>query len=98
MAETRIIKLSIANRKYPVRVSKTDEKEEEVLRRAAKIIDKKMQQYQKKFSNKEIFDILAMASLQITQELIINKSSSASLMNDSDLIELSDSLDEILEE
>lgn len=98
MADKRIIKISIANRKYPVRVSKADENEEEVLRKAAKIIDKKMQQYQKYFSNKELFDILAMASLQITQELIISKSSSVSQISDSELLELSDSLDEILEE
>jgi len=98
MREKRIIKLNIANRKYPIRVSKHDEGEEEIIRKAAKLIDEKLKQYQKKFSDKEIFDILAMTSLQIAQELILTKTYSESAINVDSMLELSDRLDEILEE
>lgn len=98
MGEKRIIKLNLANRKYPIRVSKHDESEEEIIRKAAKLVDEKLKQYQKKFSNREIIDILAMTSLQIAQELILTKRSSESAVNVDNFIELSDRLDEILEE
>ncbi|MEA3446483.1 MAG: cell division protein ZapA [Bacteroidota bacterium] len=98
MADTRIINLTIAGKKYPVWVDKNDEKEEEIFRLASKIIKKKMDQYQKKFSNRNIFDTLAMTTLQSTKELIEAKNHAIESKEMDKLIDINNKLDEILEE
>jgi cell division protein ZapA (FtsZ GTPase activity inhibitor) len=98
MAEKRIINLTIAGRKYPLWVNKLDEKDEEQLRMATKLVNKKMDQYQKKFSNRDIFDILAMTTLQTAKELINSKQQGVKSINIEGLLEINDKLDEIIEE
>jgi cell division protein ZapA len=55
------INVNIAERMYPLRV---DRKDEESIRKAAKIINDKVIQYKQKYASKEVQDCLAMASLQ----------------------------------
>ena len=55
------INVNIAERMYPLRV---DRKDEESIRKAAKIINDKLIQYKQKYASKEVQDCLAMASLQ----------------------------------
>ena len=53
--QKRKIHLGIAGKKFPIWVNKEDEGEEERLRLSTKLINKKMEQYQKKFPNRDIF-------------------------------------------
>ncbi len=55
------ININIADRLYPLRV---DRKEEEDIRKAAKIINEKVVQYKQKYAGKDFQDCLAMATLQ----------------------------------
>ena len=95
--EKRKIHLSIGGKKFPVWVSKSEEKEEEQFRIATKLINKKMEQYQKKFSYQDNFDILAMTSLQVMKELVNNKQEGVDSEEFDGLLEISDKLDEIIQ-
>ena len=55
------INVNIADRSYPLKV---DRKEEEGIRKAAKIINEKVVQYKQKYPTKDLQDCLAMATLQ----------------------------------
>jgi len=98
MAEKRVIHVLIGAVKLPVRVSKENEREEENIRAASKLINIRMQQYQKKFSDKEIFDILAMVSLEMTNELIELKQNEKSNVGFDVISRINEKLDEVLEE
>ena len=61
------IKVNIADRFYPLSV--TAEQEEQV-RKAAKLINDKLKQYEKQFSVKDKQDILSMCALELATDLI----------------------------
>ena len=62
------IKLYIAERYYPLKV---DRDEEERLRKAAKLINDKILQYkEKKYTNKDVQDFMAMVSLQFATKYL----------------------------
>jgi cell division protein ZapA (FtsZ GTPase activity inhibitor) len=61
------IKVNIADRFYPLSV--TAEQEEQV-RKAAKLINDKLKDYEKQFSVKDKQDILSMCALELATELI----------------------------
>ncbi|MDX1277704.1 cell division protein ZapA [Oceanihabitans sediminis] len=73
MAEQLKIKLSIANRVYPLNIHP---KQEEGLRKAAKKIDAMITQFEQSYSVKDKQDVLAMCALQFasqTEQQIIDK-------------------------
>lgn len=55
------INVKVAERSYPLRV---DRKDEERIRRAAKLINDKVLQYKQRYNDKDVQDFLAMAALQ----------------------------------
>ncbi|MPQ46575.1 cell division protein ZapA [Marinifilum sp. N1E240] len=55
------IKVGVAGRSYPLNI---DRSQEEVIRKAAKMIDEKVMQYKQRYKDKDTQDFLAMASLQ----------------------------------
>lgn len=55
------IKVNIGNRMYPLRIKAT---EEEIVRKAAKLLHEKMAFFNKSFSVKDNIDGLAMAALE----------------------------------
>jgi cell division protein ZapA len=61
------IRVNIAERFYPLRVERADE---EKIRKAAKLINDKIIQYQKRYVDKEAQDFLAMAALQYVTKVI----------------------------
>lgn len=61
------IKVNIANRSYPLTVQAD---EEEMVRRAAKLINDKLKDLQQLFAVKDMQDMLSMISLEIANELI----------------------------
>lgn len=79
------IRVNVADRYYPLKVNREDE---EVIRRAARIINEKVLQYKQKYTDKDTQDFLAMASLQFVNQLI-------SLQQESSGEEVSEKLSEL---
>ncbi len=88
------ININIADRLYPLRI---DRKEEENIRKAAKIINDKVAQYKQKYISKDLQDCLAMATLQF----VIQKFDTERKIDNSQLVEelevINDFLTEFLE-
>jgi cell division protein ZapA (FtsZ GTPase activity inhibitor) len=88
------ININIADRLYPLRI---DRKDEENIRKAAKIINDKVAQYKQKYVSKDLQDCLAMATLQF----VIQKFDTENRNDNSQLVEelevMNDFLTEFLE-
>ncbi|MGF7138817.1 cell division protein ZapA [Roseimarinus sediminis] len=67
MDEMFTINIMIAERRYPIRIKRS---EEEKIRKAAKIINERILQYQQRYAGKEYQDFMAMATLQFVIELL----------------------------
>jgi cell division protein ZapA (FtsZ GTPase activity inhibitor) len=67
MGEKLSIKVNIAERYYPLKI---DMKDEEKIRRAARMINEKILQYKQRYSDKDVQDFLAMAALQYVTKVI----------------------------
>ena len=91
MDEKLSININIADRMYPLRI---DRKEEESIRRAAKIINDKVVQYKQRYPSKDIQDCLAMATLQF----VIQKFDSDRQMEYSPVIEELEHMNDFLAE
>ena len=66
MSEQLKIKLSIANRVYPLTI---DPQQEEGLRKAAQKIDVMIKQFEQSYSVRDKQDVLAMSALQFASKL-----------------------------
>ena len=66
MSEKLKIKLSIANRVYPLTI---EAQQEEGLRKAAKNIDAMIKQFEQSYSVRDKQDVLAMCALQFASQL-----------------------------
>ncbi|MGC6430567.1 MAG: cell division protein ZapA [Jejuia sp.] len=66
MSEKLKIKLSIANRVYPLTI---DAKQEEGLRKAAKNIEVMIKRFEQSYSVRDKQDVLAMCALQFASQL-----------------------------
>lgn len=66
MSEKLKIKLSIANRVYPLTI---DAKQEEGLRKAAKNIETMIKQFEQSYSVRDKQDVLAMCALQFASQV-----------------------------
>ncbi|MCT4587874.1 MAG: cell division protein ZapA [Carboxylicivirga sp.] len=67
MDEKLSIRVNIADRYYPLRIDRNDE---ERIRLAAKLINEKVLQYKQRYSDKDVQDFLAMATLQYVIKLL----------------------------
>ncbi len=83
------ININIADRLYPLRV---DRKDEENIRRAAKIINEKVVQYKQKYAEKDIQDCMAMATLQF----VIQKFDTEKRLDNSPLVEQLEVMNDLL--
>ncbi len=61
------IRVNVAERFYPLKISRTDE---EKIRKAARLINEKVLQYKQKYTDKDVQDFLAMAALQFVIRLL----------------------------
>ncbi len=61
------IRVNVAERFYPLKISRSDE---EKIRKAARLINEKVLQYKQKYTDKDLQDFLAMAALQFVIRLI----------------------------
>ncbi len=87
------IKLQIAGRYYPLEIDRNDE---EKIRKAARVINEKVAQYQQKYRDKDGQDFLAMAAFQFVLKLLDleEKSDETPLMTA--LQEINDELEEFI--
>jgi len=66
------IKVTVAGRQYPVWLKRGDERQEYLIRKAAKRIEQFEIAYRQKFvKSLENRDILAMAAIQIARDLVV---------------------------
>ena len=88
------IKIQIAGRVYPLII---DRKDEEKVRKAAKVINEKVEQYQQRYRDKDGQDFLSMAAFQFVLRLIELEEQS----NETPLItaigEITDELEEFMQ-
>jgi len=61
MDETLSINVTIADRRYPMRIKRSDE---EKIRKAVKLLNERILQYQQRFKVKDQQDLLAMTAIQ----------------------------------
>jgi cell division protein ZapA (FtsZ GTPase activity inhibitor) len=61
------IKVNVADRYYPLKI---DRKDEEKIRKAARLINEKVIQYKQRYLDKDAQDFLAMAALQFVTRII----------------------------
>ena len=61
------IRINIGDKYYPMRINRD---EEELIRKAAKIINDKLTQYRTKYAERDMVDLLAMTALQYTKKFI----------------------------
>jgi cell division protein ZapA len=90
MEDKLSIRVSIAERFYPLKIERSDE---EKIRKAAKMINERIAQYQQRYADKDTQDILAMAALQF----VIRMLDSETKVDNSSLIEEIASLDKEIE-
>ncbi len=67
------IRVNVADRYYPLKIERKDE---EKIRRAAKLINDKILQYKQRYSEKDMQDFLSMAALQFVIKIIENETKS----------------------
>lgn len=61
------IKVNVADRYYPLKIDRSDE---ERIRKAARMINERIAQYQQRYADKDIQDFMAMASLQFVIKML----------------------------
>ncbi|HIA36996.1 MAG TPA: cell division protein ZapA [Flavobacteriales bacterium] len=64
------IKLTIANRVYPLSIARKDE---ELVRKAAKMIEENIREYEQNYSVRDQQDLLAMTTLQFANQVVKNE-------------------------
>jgi len=89
------IRVNVADRYYPLKVERDNE---EKIRKAARMINEKVLQYKQRYSDKDVQDFLAMASLQYVIKLIENEEKTTSDHVTGNVKELIDKIDKVLED
>ena len=95
MEEKLPIKVQIAERFYPLKIERKDE---EKIRKAAKLINDKLLQYKQRYTDKNAQDFLAMAALQFVIQLLDCESKQNLVSLEEDLKALNEELDILLKE
>jgi len=67
MDEELAINITIAERRYPMRIKRS---EEEKIRKAAKIINERILLYQQRYTGKDNQDLMAMSALQFAIQVL----------------------------
>jgi cell division protein ZapA len=85
------IRINLADRYYPLKI---EAKDEERIRRAAKLINEKILQYKQRYVDKDNQDFLAMAALQFVIKYLEMEEKADNQPIMEDLKELNEELDE----
>ena len=87
------IKVNVADRYYPLKIERKDE---EKIRKAARLINEKVLQYKQRYLDKDVQDFLAMAALQFVTRVIETEDRMDVLPLEQKLQDLHDELEEYL--
>ena len=87
------IKVQIAERFYPLKIKQRDE---EKIRKAAKLINDKVLQYKQRYTDKDTQDFIAMAALQFVINLLDCEQQQNVVSLEEELGNLSSEIDELL--
>ena len=89
------IKVQVAQRVYPIKIKREDE---ENVRKAAKMINERIKEYEQQYSVKDKLDLVAMCALQITTELLDNGSDDQKVLEmvGSDITEMDRKVSQLL--
>ena len=93
MEDRLAIKVQIAERFYPLKIERKDE---EKIRKAAKLINDRLLQYKQRYTDKDPQDFLAMAALQFVIQLLDCESNQNVVSLEEDLKALNEELDSLL--
>jgi cell division protein ZapA len=93
MEEKLSIKVNVADRYYPLKI---DRRDEEKIRRAARMINEKVLQYKQRYTDKDVQDFLAMAALQFVIKVIDSDNQLIDSTLIEELQELNAELDEFI--
>lgn len=93
MEDKLSIRVNVADRYYPLKI---DRKDEEKIRKAAKMINEKVLQYKQRYTDKDTQDFLAMAALQFVIKVLESETTEEASPVIEDLKELDDELNEFL--
>ena len=95
MEDKLSIKVTIANRHYPLRISRV---EEEAIRKSAKLINERIKEYEQSYAVSDTQDLLAMCALQFANEATSAKNKKADLSEEQQnkAIEIEQLLDDYL--
>ncbi len=88
------IRVNVADRYYPLKVERENE---EKIRKAARMINEKVLQYKQRYSDKDVQDFLAMASLQYVIKLNEEEEKTNTDQFPDTIKELIRKIDEVLE-
>ena len=89
------IRVNVAERYYPLKVERENE---ESIRKAARMINEKVLQYKQRYTDKDVQDFLAMASLQYVIKLTEEEEKSSDTQVPDTVRELIAKIDSALEE
>ena len=78
------IKIRIADREYPLKVSSPDK--EEVIRKAANELNKKITLYQEKYPNKGMIEILSFVALNVSMVNVSLQKQAESILEEEDTL------------
>lgn len=95
MEDKLAIKIQIAERFYPLKIERRDE---EKIRKAAKLINDRLLQYKQRYTDKDQQDFLAMGALQFVIQLLDCESKQNLVSLEEDLKALNEELDILLKE
>ena len=87
------IKVQIAERFYPLKIKQRDE---EKIRKAARLINEKVLQYKQRYTDKDAQDFIAMAALQFVINLLDCEQQQNVVSLEEELGNLSSELDDLL--
>lgn len=87
------IRVNVADRFYPLKIERTDE---EKIRKAAKLINDKVQAYKQHYADKDTQDFLAMAALQFVIKVLETEQTEEASNVTNDLETLSQQVAEVL--
>ena len=93
MEDKLSIKVQIAERFYPLKI---DRRDEEKIRKAARVINDKVLQYKQRYTDKDVQDFLAMAALQFVIKLHDCEETENVVSLKEELNELSNELENLL--
>jgi cell division protein ZapA len=87
------IKVNVADRYYPQKIERRDE---EKIRKAARLINEKVLQYKQRYLDKDVQDFLAMAALQFVTRIIEVEDKTDTSPMEQKLQDLNEELEEYL--